>query len=268
MSIPLGEAIVLGLIQGITEFAPVSSDGHLAIAQKLYGGQASLALTVLLHVGTLAATVLVLRKRVWTALEEGLRGLSRPALWKDTPGGQDALFIAVATVPTVLLALALKAWGAEGSDSLWLIGLGFLGSAVAIASTKWAPRGDKMVPSVLGAVLVGVAQGSAALPGISRSGMTIAALLWLGVAAERAFELSFLASLPAITGAVLFEGRRAFTDEPSASALVLAMCVSFGVGIFALLGLRRVTTAGKVHWFAFYLVPMTLATLAWARAQP
>jgi undecaprenyl-diphosphatase len=266
--VPLGEAIVLGVIQGITEFLPISSDGHLAIAQKLYGDSASLALTVLLHAGTLTATLIILRKRVWMALEEGLRGIGQPALWRETPGGRDAIFVVLATIPTGIIGLALKHSVEKWSDEPWVIGAGFVGSAVAVASTKWAPRGTKLVPTLAGAILVGVAQGSAVLPGLSRSGMTIASLLWLGVTAERAFELSFLVSLPAIAGAVLLEARKAFGGEQSAAILLFGTFVSFVVGIGALLALRRVLISGKVHWFAFYLVPVALATLAWGYARP
>jgi undecaprenyl-diphosphatase len=268
MSIPLGEAFVLGVIQGITEFLPISSDGHLALAQKLYGDQANLALTVLLHAGTLAATLMVLRKRVWMALEEGLRGVTRPALWRDTPGGRDAIFVVVATIPTGLIGLGLKSSIEKWSDELWIIGLGFLGSAVALVSTRFAKRGTKLVPSIGGAILVGIAQGSAVLPGLSRSGMTIASLLWLGVTAERAFELSFLVSLPAIAGAVLLEGRHAFHGSDGAVILVFGTFVSYVVGVGALLALKRVLASGKVHWFAFYLVPVAVATLAWGYARP
>jgi undecaprenyl-diphosphatase len=270
MSIPLGEGIVLGVIQGITEFLPISSDGHLALAQKLYGDQADLSLTVLLHAGTLMATLLVLRKRVWMAIEEGVRGIARPALWRDTPGGRDAIFVVVATIPTGLIGLGLKSSIERWSDELWIIGLGFLGSAVAVGSTKLVrPQGrTKLVPSLGGAVLVGLAQGSAVLPGLSRSGMTIASLLWLGVTAERAFELSFLVSLPAIAGAVLLEARHAFHGAEGAGILLFGTFISFVVGVGALLALKRVLASGKIHWFASYLVPVATATLAWGYARP
>ena len=108
MAIPLGEGAVLGLVQGITEFLPVSSEGHLALAQLLYGGEPELAATVVLHVGTLVATLVVLRRRVWSAVDEGLRGLGRPSLLRETPGGRDARFVAIATGPTLIVGLALR----------------------------------------------------------------------------------------------------------------------------------------------------------------
>ena len=108
IAIPLGEAAVLGLVQGTTEFLPVSSAGHLALAQLLYGGDPETAVTAVLHGGTFVATLVFLRKRVWNAIEEGLRGLGRPALLAETPGGRDASFVAVATVPTIAVAATLK----------------------------------------------------------------------------------------------------------------------------------------------------------------
>jgi len=269
MSVPLGEAIVLGVIQGITEFLPISSDGHLAVAQMLYGGEADLPTTVFLHLGTLAATLLVLRKRVTAAVVEGVRGLLRPALLEDTPGGRDALVVILASIPTAIVGLALKGPSEAWSNSPVVVGFCFLGSAVAIGSTQWGPKdGAKDVPSRWGAVLVGVAQGSAVLPGLSRSAMTLATLLWLGVRGERAFELSFLMSMPAIAGAELLEARHAFHGEESVMPLVAGTVVAFFFGVAALMVLRGVLVRRVVAVFALYLVPIGVATLAWGWARP
>ena len=268
MSIPLGEGALLGLVQGITEFLPVSSDGHLALAQLLYGGDAELAATVLLHVGTLAATVVVLRKRVWNALEEGLRGIGRPALLRETPGGRDATFVAIASVPTAVVGLALRHRVEASFGSLYLVGGCFLASAVVVAATKLAPAGTRTTPAWTGAVLVGLAQGCAVLPGLSRPAVTIASLLWLGVGAERAFELSFLASIPAVLGALALESRHALHGDEALGALALGTLLAFVFGLAGLEAARRIVVHGKLHWFAFYLVPVAVATLAWGYARP
>jgi undecaprenyl-diphosphatase len=266
--IPLSEAIVLGVIQGITEFLPISSDGHLALAQLLYGGEADLATTVLLHAGTVTATILVLRKRVFAALSEGLRGLRQPVLWKETQGGRDAIVVILATVPTGIVGLSLKSPVEAWSSSPAIIGVCLLGSAVAVASTWWAPKGERDTPTAMGAVLVGLAQGSAVLPGLSRSAMTIATLLWLSVRADRAFELSFLMSLPAIFGAILLEARHAFHGGSDPAVLLFGTFVSFVVGIGALVVLRFVLVKRVIWAFAIYLVPLAIATLAWSYARP
>jgi undecaprenyl-diphosphatase len=268
MAIPLGQALVLGVIQGITEFLPISSDGHLALAQLLFTGQADLATTVLLHAGTLTATVLVLRKRVWAALAEGLRGALHPALLSETQGGRDAVVVALATVPTGIIGLTLKSSVEAWSSSPAIIGACLLGSAVAVGSARWAPRGDRDTPSYAGAILIGIAQGSAVLPGLSRSAMTIATLLWLGVRPERSFELSFLMSLPAIAGALLLETRHAFHGGSDPAVLAAATFVAFVVGVGALHVLRAVLAKRAIYLFAAYLVPLGIATLAWAYARP
>ena len=272
MSIPLSEAVILGIVQGITDVLPVSSDGHLALVQMLYSGEngreTNVALSMLLHVGTLAATIVVLRKRVWGAIEEGLRGLSRPSLWRETPGGRDAVVIAIATVPTAILWLLLKSTALAWSSSPAIIGACLLVSAVAVGSTRFAPKADCDVPTHLGALLVGVAQGAAVLPGLSRSAMTLAALLWLGVRAERAFELSFAIAIPAVAAALLLEGGHAFHVGDDPMLLLFGTLVAFLVGVAALHALRRILAFGKLSLFAFYLVPLAIATLAWGYANP
>ncbi|WP_394826309.1 undecaprenyl-diphosphate phosphatase [Pendulispora albinea] len=268
MHLPVALAILLGVVQGITEFLPISSDGHLALAQLLFGGEADLATTVVLHLGTFAATLLVLRKRVAAAVREGVRGLLQPSLMRETPGGRDAFVVILASIPTALVALTLKKPVEEWSSSPTIVGVCLLLSAVAVGSTHVAPRGQELVPSPLGAVLVGFAQGAAVLPGLSRSAMTIASLLWLGVRADRAFELSFLMSLPAVFGAIVLEGRHGFDSAGGGGALLLGTLVSFGVGILALLALRRVLVGGKLAYFTVYLVPLAVATVAWGYARP
>jgi undecaprenyl-diphosphatase len=287
-AIPWNEALVLGAIQGATEFLPISSDGHVALAQMLFGdgreasaGEVDLALTVLLHAGTLGATLVVLRKRVMCALEEGLRGLARPSLWRETRGGRDAVAVLVATIPTVIIGLALRPSVKAWSGSPAVIGGCMLISAAAVASTAVtsepeAPRdtlrdaradtpGDP--PGLWGSLLVGLAQGLAVLPGLSRSAMALTALLWLGVRRERAFELAFMMSIPAVLGAIVLEGRFAFHGT-DAAALILGTAVAFALGTAFLRAMRRIVIGGKLALFAFYLVPLAIATLAWGYARP
>ena len=265
MAIPMPEATLLGIVQGITEFLPISSDGHLALAQLLFGGQVDPAATVLLHLGTLSATLVVLRKAVRSAIAEGLRGLVRPSLLRETQGGRDAIVVAIATIPTAIVGLSLKNLSLGESGSPTLIGLCFLVSALAIGSTYWAPTGERSTPPHAGALLLGLAQGLAVLPGLSRSGMTIAILLWMGVTAERAFELSFLIALPPVLGAELLEVRHSCL---AGLPVLYATLIAFVVGVGALHVLRGVLVRRVVYVFAIYLVPLGLATLAWGYARP
>jgi undecaprenyl-diphosphatase len=269
MAIPLAEAIVLGAVQGVTEFLPISSDGHLSLAQLYFGREPELALTVLLHAGTLAATLIVLWERVKSATFDGARALFRPSLFRDTPGGRDALFVILASIPTAIIGFTLKKPVEVWSSSPVIIGICLLGSALAVGSTRFAPRGEKDVPGAMAAIVVGIAQGSAVLPGLSRSAMTIASLLWLGVRAPRAFELSFLLSLPAVAGALALEARHAFHGGAAEVVpLVAGTVVSLACGIGALMALRGVLARGKLAWFAVYLVPLAVATIFWGYAKP
>ena len=264
----LFETVVLGIIQGITEFLPISSDGHLALAQRFFGHEPSLALTVLLHAGTLAATIVVLRERVMAGLREAFAALSAPSTLQASQGGRDAVAIIVATIPTGIVGLSLKHSVEAWSDSPTIIGVCLLGTAAAVIIGSRAPVGKRTEPTLSAAALVGVAQGLAALPGLSRSACTIAALLWAGVGRQRAFELSFLLSLPAVAGALLLEGRKAFSEGTDPLALVAGTLVSFAFGVVALLALKRILASGRLAVFAVYLVPLALACLAWGHAAP
>ncbi len=269
MAIPLSEATLLGVVQGIADVLPLSADGHFALAQVLFGGHAAdPAAAAALHIGVLSATVVVLRKRARVAVVEGVRGILRPRLLKDTQGGRDAVVVALATIPTAVVGLSLKGLTFGGPTPATLLGGCFLASAVGIGSTYWAPSGDRPTPPHAGALLAGLAQGIAVLPGLSRSGVTIATLLWSGVAGERAFELSFLMWLPALAGAELLEARGAFHGAHGGLMLVYSACIAFVVGICTLELLRRLLIRRVVSVFAVYLFPLGLATLAWGYARP
>jgi undecaprenyl-diphosphatase len=270
MSIPLGEAASLGMLQGITDVLPLSSSGHRLLAHLLFGRSGDVTLTLLFHLSILAATLIVFRKRAWTAFEEGLRGLARPALLGETPGGRDAGFVGVATITAGLAGFAVsKALEGEApTASLYLVGTCFLVTTIAILSTRFASAGATTSPGWIAAVVVGAAQGCAFVPGLSRSGLTIASLLWMGVTAERAFELSFLVSLPALAIAAAFEAPGAFHTSESVVSLATGALLAFAFSYASLLALRRVVERGKIHWFAVYLAPLATATLAWGYARP
>ena len=268
MAIPMPEATLLGVLQGITEVLPVSGDGHLALARLLFGGHGDPAAEAFLNLGTLSATLFVLRKRVRSALIEGIRGILRPSLLKETPGGRDAVVLALATIPTAIVGLSLKTLSPDRSGSPTLLGVCFLVSALAVGSTYWAPKGERHTPRHLGALLAGLAQGIAVLPGLSRSGITLATLLWLGIASERAFELSFLLSLPALTVGALLGARVALYRDDEGAILLYAAALVCVVGVGALEVLRGALLRRILWVFAVYLVPLGVATLAWGYARP
>ena len=266
---PFEQAIVLGVIQGLTEFLPISSDGHLALAQMLMevdGG--GLTLSVLLHTGTLLATLIYFRRRIAQALIDLLQSLRQRRA--PTPGsaGYDVITVLVASVPTALIGLLLRDTVERWTESPLATGFGFIATALILTSTLWARPGNANSPSLAFALLIGVAQGLAVAPGLSRSGSTIVAAIWLGVRSERAFELSMLMSLPAVAGAVLLELIGGHEFGGHTLALIAGAATAFGVGLLALSLLRRMVSRGHLAWFALWVLPVALATLALAKAWP
>jgi undecaprenyl-diphosphatase len=266
---PFLDAILLGIVQGITEFFPISSEGHLALAELLFKvEEGSLTFNVLLHAGTLVATLIVLRERVGRAVAGGVAALARPSRFVSTAGGRDAVTVILASIPTALLGLLLRERVTAWTRSPLVLGLGFVGSSAWILSTYWLKPGAKEQPTWLGALFIGLAQGLAVLPGLSRSAGTIASAMWLGVRPERAFELSFLMSLPAVLGAILLEGRLALGHPFPLTSALLGTFVALLIGIGALLLLRQVVIRGRFVAFALWTVPIAIATLAMAAVWP
>jgi len=262
MDHPLLHAVLLGIVQGITEFLPVSSDGHLALAELLLSlEQAGLTLNVMLHAGTLLATLLLLRRQAAPAIMDGVAAFRRPSRFSSTAGGRDALVVIVASAPTAIIGLALRDAVERWTHSPVVVALGFVGTAAAVLSTRWVKVREREVPTLAGALLIGVLQGLAVLPGLSRSGSTIAAALWLGVRPDRAFELSMLMSLPAVAGAVLLEGRHLGENGGAVAPAVVGAAVAFAVGLLALRVLRRMVMRGHFAWFAAWVLPMAALTL-------
>ena len=271
LSVPLPFLALLGVVQGLTETLPLSADGHLALVELLYGRTAPLALVVALRLGTIAAMVVVLADPGLQAVRDGFRGLVRPAAWKETQGGRDAFAVVLATVPAGIVGFGVRhlveSWSGTAT-SPGVIGAGFLASAAILASTMWARPGERDAPTHLGAILVGVAQGAAAVPGLSRTAVMLSALLWLGVKPQRAFALAFLMAWPAIAGAIVLEGRHAIHGGEDWVAIVVGMIVAGGVGIAGLRALRTALEKRLLPAFALYLVPVGVAALAWSYARP
>lgn len=255
-------AIILGAVQGLTEFLPVSSSGHLVLASSLLGVRVRLDMEVLLHLGSLAAILVVFRHDVYA--------LVRPRIdWR----GLAVLF--VATLPIVAVGLTLKVllpkeqgqW-VQGHvmESPWVASGGLLFTALML---WWAesPRAPFVrMTDVRGSrwwdvALIGVMQAVAVLPGVSRSGSTISAALALRWLRPEAVRLSFLMGLIAITGAGVLEAREIAKIEP-----VTGACGLLSSFVFSLLGLwavKLVVQRGKLRWFAGYCALMGVATFLW-----
>ncbi len=258
-------ALLLGSVQGLTEFLPVSSSGHLRVLEALFGIHGPQTLfDVLLHVGSLTAVLFVYRDLFARMLSATVRVLRHPrALTQGLHTEADArlvLLVGVATIPTGLIGVLLGGFmegltgdisvvgGALVANAALLLGLGVLSRRV-----RALPAGGRSLDElrVRDALLIGLVQGLGIFRGISRSGSTITAGLLVGLRQDAAAAFSFLLSVPAILGALVLESNLdgATLDAPVAVAGVLSSAV---VGTLALLLVLRLLDRGALHHFAWY----------------
>lgn len=252
------QSIILGLIQGITEWLPISSTGHLRIAQYFFGLTVPLVFDVLLHGGTLLVTLIYFRKSIKNVLL---------ALWRRDLHSEDGKLIIpiiVGSVPTALIAIV---FGAEldSFTNLLFLGVGFLVLAVVLFSSKFSVERKASI-GVPEALLIGVMQGLSIIPSISRSGFTIAIALLLGVKREVAFKFSFLLSIPAIIGALaltLYEENQALSLAGIGTLeLAVSLVVTVAVSFFALKILWKTLAAKKFYLFSIYCAIVGIVLIA------
>ena len=245
-------------MQGLTEFLPVSSSGHVAIGAHFFEiHENSLALVIVLHLGTLLATILLFRSDIADLAVEGIAALQEPGRFRTTPEGRTLVGIAIATVATAALGWSLRNVAEAAAEDLRLVGYGFLVSAACLIASGVA-RGSRYEVSSAQALAVGIAQGFAVLPGISRSGVTISIAMLLGVQGSASFRFSFLVSLPAIVGAALYEASSAEGFGSLGPAAWVGCLTAMVTGYVALVILRRIILVGRMWTFAIYLIPLGL----------
>lgn len=264
------DAIILGILQGITEFLPVSSSGHLVVAQHFlkYQPDEHLLFDVILHLGTLVAVVLVYRHSLGNYIRSSIQMLkkSERSMWERASEDvfmREIFWILVATVPTGLIGIFFRKEFKKIFSSLPSVGVLFAFTGCLLLVTYWRSGGERPI-SELGwwrALLIGVAQGVAIAPGISRSGMTIAMALLIGMRRDDAARYSFLLSIPAISGAALLELRKVqWAHMPYVSLLIGGIAAAV-TGYLALIFLLRLVRKGQLAWFAPYLWVLAAAIL-------
>lgn len=261
------EAIVMGIVQGLTEFLPVSSDGHLKITQDIFDhlrGRTSVVsenffFDVMLHLGTLAAIVLHHRAVVRTGAHGLLGSTTVAPAYQRASVIRVGLLAFVATLPLVPDALFFKPLIEEAFQSLQATGVGFLITAVVLALTLRCKDGTKGPRETTwgDALAIGLAQALAPLPGVSRSALTVAMALAMGLSRSWAVGFSLLIAVPAISGAAVFELKK--LDPNSLSAERVAQTVSAAivagiVGYMAIIWLVRIVRSGHLWYFSVYLV--------------
>ncbi len=259
------EAIILGIIQGLTEFLPVSSSGHLVLFQKMFGlKQAELFFDVGVHLGTLAAVVVVFRqevKNILTALVQLISsaGPKNSILQRLESDSQlkMALLIVIGSIPTAILGLLFAGIAGWLFASGLITGLMLMVTGLLLWLTRRTRAGRDQSPNSgltpKKALIIGIVQGLAIVPGISRSGSTISIGLLLGIHREMAARYSFLLSIPAIIGAGLWslKGGLSQTDLSIRAALLGAFTAAL-VGCAALKSLLQMVKKGRLHVFAPY----------------
>lgn len=262
--IDMGTAAVLGAVQGATEFLPVSSSGHVALGAMLFGisEDMPLAMVVLLHFGTLIATIALFRGDIAALTASTVRGLRAPKAWLAEDDGKLVAGVVVASIPTAAMGLLLEERVEAFSRVPWIVGACLLGSAAAVLSTRRG-GGDLEVLPLSKAFLVGVAQGCAVMPGLSRSGSTIAVAMLLGMTGPAAFRFSFLMSLPAVAGATLLSFRHTEQLRALGPGAIVGGVTALVVGYAALVWLRSLVTRGRFWTFALYLVPLGAGLIVW-----
>ena len=249
MDTQLLRAIILGVIQGLTEWLPVSSTGHLRLAERFLGLTVPLLFDVTLHIGTLAVVIAFFRSDV----QKILAALKR--LDFKSEYGKFIPLIIVGTIPTIMIGFAFHTFLENVFQEISVLAAAFIACGVVLSLAKIGKeKADDIGFSQ--AFLIGVAQGMAVVPGLSRSGLTITAALLLGIKREKAFKFSFLLSIPAIIGALALTlygqfgalAASGFGFAETAVGVIVAMVV----GYFALKLLWKTVAGGKFYLFALY----------------
>jgi undecaprenyl-diphosphatase len=259
------QAIILGIVQGLTEFFPVSSSGHLVLFQHFFGlREAALLFDISVHVGTLLAVLAYFFKDIAGLVKSVLRfgaqifnlSVASSPRWRQDPELKTAGLILAGSIPTAILGFGFHQISDQLFASIQVVGLAlFFTTALLIGTRLVKAKGrDIMAFTVVGALLVGVAQGLAVIPGISRSGATIAACLILGLNRDAAARFSFLLAIPAILGALLLNvvSGSAGWGGFSPAGIVLGTITSAGVGYLALSTLIKIVRHGQLFYFAPY----------------
>ncbi|MCG9128201.1 undecaprenyl-diphosphate phosphatase [Candidatus Poribacteria bacterium] len=275
------DAILLGILQGLTEFLPISSSGHLVLAQHFLGLNEPLVFfDVMLHVGTLAAVIVAYRQSITRLLFNGVSSIVDIDFYRNpiqkVKTSNDLKFIwliLLGSIPTGLIAVLFKSQLESLFDKVWLVSLMLVLTGIILQLPRLRKaNNDSREPLGKGlkswhAPFIGIAQGCAITPGISRSGSTISLSLFMGIPAKIAAEYSFLLSIPAILGAVVLKIRDIGDATTPYYILGSGMLASFVVGYIALRFLLVVLNRGKFSLFTYYCVALGITSLLVALIQ-
>lgn len=263
MNFPLWQIILLAIVQGITEFLPVSSSGHLVIVGALLAGDPEkfeiVDLSIVLHGGTLLSILVYYRRRVWQLFAEDRRVIG---------------LLILGTLPAVVVGLPLKKYGGHILNDPLVAGAMLPVTGVVLLIAAWFGAGERSYQRLSwGRTLaIGISQALAILPGLSRSGVTISTGTMTGLTRSSAAAFSFLLAIPAIGGAMVLEAKDMLSASSGEAAttpwlhLLIGFTVSFAVGLVALHWLVKLIEVGRLHYFAYWCIPVGVAVVIWRLA--
>ena len=258
MTLSWWQGLILGLVQGLTEFLPVSSSGHLVLAERFVGFRPQgVFFEVMVHVATLLSVIIAYRRRIVELIGGLLRG--QGSAWTY------AMLLIIASVPAAIAGFTMKEYFERTFHSPVDLGWQFLVTAVVLWSTRIAADRAQNAPLTWWrALLIGIGQAIAIIPAISRSGMTIATALWTGVSASAAAEFSFLMSIIVIAGTGLLEARHIPPGiDPTSPGLIWAFVAALLSGIVAIRFLVALLRSSRFHLFAPYCAAVGAFCLIW-----
>jgi len=251
------QAILFGIVQGLTEWLPISSSGHLAIIQQMFGMSADLTFYIFLHFGTALSAIVFFRKDILQIV----KALAKFDFTSES--GRMIPLLLIGSFPISVVGMSLYNTLSAAFSSMTMIGIALITTGTILYITRFLKRFDNKKISYKNAFLIGLAQAVALIPGISRSGMTISMAMSRRIEREKAFAFSFMLAIPAIIGAMLYDAYmfskmrfisgsfapvQIYTVEAFAGAAVAAV-----IGFYALKFLRRVVVVEKrLHLFAYY----------------
>lgn len=266
------QALILGIVQGLTEYLPVSSSGHLQIGQKLFGiTEGGLSFDIVVHVATVLSTIVIL----WKEISWIFKGFFKPLKPAGTPPVDSALNrfndeqkycikILISMIPIGFVGLVMKDWVEAAFNGVHVVGVCLIVTAVLLALTFYIRPKEKKEISLMDAFIIGLAQAVAVLPGLSRSGSTIATGLLLGNSRQNMAQFSFLMVIPPILGEALLDAKHIFA--PSAEyllehgieeaiepgVLAVGFIAAFISGCIACKAMIALVKNCKLIWFAIY----------------
>jgi undecaprenyl-diphosphatase len=271
------QAIILGVVQGLSEFLPISSSGHLALLQYFFNikGDKVVMFTVMLHMGTLISVFIMYWSDIWALIKELFITIAdlvrgRGLKLDERPVRKLGLMIIVSTIPTAIMGFAFNDFFESLYSNIALIGCGFIitGFMLYFAEKFGAAKKDIQQMNFRNAIFVGVLQGVAIAPGISRSGSTMVGSLTVGLKREFAVKYAFLISIPAILGSFVMEFKSAYTtiqqNTSMAGIIALGVIIAAVSGIIAIKAMIKVVSNKKLKYFSYYVWALGAAVIIYS----